>query len=314
VFGIDLGWALPFAAFLPQLTFAGTGVAPDAFVFLLGAVCFWAAASLVSGKGRFIHAAALVLCAAAGFAVDRSAFVFGAVAILVPLMMMRPGRRGRIIAGTLIGAIGLILLLYVMALRFPVQVESGVLALKSVTGSVRKAIPALFALSPFEAKFWLQLVDSAFLRYGWMHFGPPVIVVWIWRLFCAAGGAGLIVGFISFARKRMNDVGESESSVIRRRFVVLAAASVALQAFGLWSFYGVSGIHTQGRYLFPVLPFLVLLVGIGIDKLGGLLRPKAGAKIVLGFVIFEIFVWIYALWAIAIPVFRLTIRSPYPGV
>lgn len=301
-------------AFLPQLVFMGVGAAPDGLVFLLGSVFFWGALSLIGGQGKSYHVLALVACSGLGLLMDRSAFVFIFLAVLVPLFMMRRGKADKIIPGALMGLVGIILLLYFISLKFPSQIENAYLALKYVFGTMRKTVPALLSLSLFERNFWLQFVDSAFLRFGWMHFGPPSAVVWIWRIVCAGAGAGLFLGFLSFIKRRMSGFAVTGSSKTRRRLLLFSAVAVFAQCLGLWAYYGSAGIFAQGRYIFPVLPAVGLVIAMGIENLGRAMRPKSDRILVLGIGLFEIFVLVYSLWAIVIPIFRLTIRSPYPGI
>jgi hypothetical protein len=310
---VDSGGLFALAVFLPQLSFVGIGVAPDALVFFLGAAFCWAAAGIIAGEIGFARIAVLIAAAGLGFLTDRSAFVWAALLVLIPFFTIRRVNADRTVGGTVLALVASILFVYVLALRFPLPFESGALALKSVAGSLKRALPTFFAFGPFERAFWLQFADSAFLRLGWMHFGPPRAFVWAWRLIWISGFIGLALGFVDFIRRRSRGK-EAEAGSIRGRLVLFCLAGVLIQALGLWTFYGSTGIMPQGRYLFPVLaPFLGLLTA-GVSRLGDAIRPSLGRRMLLACAVFLAFVWIYALWAIAFPIFRMTVAAPFPGV
>jgi hypothetical protein len=309
----ELRWVLAFAVFLPQLSFAAAGVAPDAFVFLLGAAFLWAAVEIIASKASLARVIVLVAAAGLGFLSDRSAFVFGALLVLLPFFAIRRVNVSKFVGGTLLALVALILFAYVLALKFPLQFESGVRALESVGASFRRAIPRLGAFGPFERGFWLQLVDTSFLRFGWMHFAPPRAFVWVWRLVWLAGAGGLVVGAADFVRRRVRG-RETENDAVRRRLILFSLAALFIQAFGLWTFYGSAHIMPQGRYLFPVLPAVLALMAAGVRRLGDAIRPGAGPRALPVLAVFLIFAWVFAFWGIVVPVFRMTVASPYPGV
>lgn len=309
----ELYGALALAVFLPQLAFIGIGVSPDMFVFLLGAAFFWAAVGILASKAGLGHAIVLLAAAGLGFLTDRSALVFSALLVLIPVLAFRKRNASKVISGSLLALVASIAFVYVLALLYPLQLENIAGALKTVASTARKSVSALGGFGPFEVRFWLQFVDSSFLRFGWMQFAPPRAWIWIWRLAWLAGAAGLGVGLADFVRGRIRG-NETETDSVRRRLILFCLAAFMIQALGVWVFYGPAHILPQGRYLIPVLPAFLALLAAGLRRLGDAFRPGAGRRAVLAFAVFLIFAWIYALWAIAIPVFQLTIRSPYPGI
>ena len=306
-------WAAYLAVFIPQIAFAGIGVNSDAFIMFLGAAFFWSAIELISGSGKIGHLALALIAGGVGLLSDRSSMIFGALVVLLPLFVVRRSNLERIIPVTLLVLVGSILSFYALFLRFPIQLEREYLWLKAIAKNIPPSLKKLAALDAFAKKFWLQFVDTTFMRLGWMHFGPPRAIVWIWRIIWACGIGGLLIGVVDFVKLRIHKK-TSPLDVTRRRLIQFSIAAVLLQCLALWLYYGSANILPQGRYLFPVLvPFFALLAD-GLSRMGDFVKAKLGLSMILGLAIFEIFVWVYALWAIAVPVFRLTIRSPYPGV
>lgn len=313
VWNKDLKWAATLAVLVPQVAFVGIGVSPDAFVMFLSAAFFWSAIALISGAGGLGHIALALLAGGIGLLADRSSMIFGALIVLLPFFIIRRSNLEKVIAATLLGLVASILVLYALFLRFPIQLEREFLWLKAISRNVRPAVDELMGTDGFVKKFWLQFIDTSFMRLGWMHFGPPRLVQWIWRIAWVGGIGGLLIGIVDFVKRRIRGRG-MPADITRRQLIQFSIVAVLLQCFALWLYYGSAHILPQGRYLFPVLiPFIALLAA-GLHRLGDLFRAKLGLSALLGLTVFEIFVWAYALWAFVIPIFRLTIRSPYPGV
>jgi len=309
----DLKWATLLAVLIPQLSFIAVGVAPDAFVLLLGAMFFRASIELISGSGGIGHAGIIMLAAGLGLLTDRSSMIFAGLAILLPVFIARRSNLQKIIPATLLCLVVSILLLYFLFLRFPVQIETKFLWAKSILRQAGGAIGQLLAFDAFGQKFWLQFVDTSFLRFGWMHFGPPRVVSWLWRLAWLGGICGVLLVLFDGSQRRIQK-RETAADITRRRLIQFSIFAIFLQLFALWTYYGFAHIRPQGRYLFPLLiPFAALLAS-GLRRLGDIAKARLGRPLLLTFMIFEIFVWGYALWAIVVPVFRLTIRGPFPGI
>jgi hypothetical protein len=309
VWKADLEWSAFLAILIPQVSFVAVGVTPDAFVLFLGACFFYSAIELISGTGGIGHAGLALVSAGSGLFSDRSAMVFVVLLVLLPFFAVRRSNLEKIIPATLLGIVASALVVYALFLRFPTQMESEFLWLKSVWKNSGHGFARIAAPDAFGKKFWLQITDTFFLRFGWMHFGPPAFVVWVWRFCSLCGIGGLMIGLYDSVKLR-NQRHDTASDNTRAKMIVFLASGVALQALALWLYFGSARIYPQGRYLFPVLIPIAVFITAGLRRLGDAVKTN----LVPAFIVFEIFVWAYALWAIAIPVFRLTVRSPYPGI
>lgn len=234
------------AALVPQFLMTGAAVTADVFVFFLGAAFFRGAAALIAGKGRFFDGALVLLPAGLGFLVDRSAFVFGILFLLLPLFAVRRRNFQTAVTWTLLFAIFFILLVYFTALRFPLQVERGVLRLKQVLDGAKAAgLGGMLPLDGEKARFWAFMGDSFYLRFGWLVYAAPGWVYWAWRAVLGAAAVGLAVGAAGGMWRKavasllvlgVSGLGEvvGGKDGRRRALAVLAMVLVVLLGYVVW--------------------------------------------------------------------------------
>jgi len=330
VFGKGARMGFSIAFFLPQFWLTGTSVSPDAFVALLGAAFFYAAAVLLFGKGRGDEkshgnkglgnvwpAILVVFLPVVGMLVDRSAFIMVPAALAVAALMIRRENWQTAVPMMLIGAIGAVLAAYFMALRYPFLAEQVYQSAKNVLSVGLKPLAGILDISGFARPFWGFTADGMLLKFGWLVFSVSKAVYWAWRILLIAAGAGLAVRLLKWAKARMNDEdragGESGRSP-RARWMMLAAASVAVQALGMWAYYGTKGILGQGRYFFPVILPLAFLLAVGWHELGELMKRGAGRKLVAAVIAGEFLLFVFSIWIHIVPAFHLILRGPHPGV
>lgn len=316
-------WKIPnipgflFVVFLPQFALVSTSVGPDPFVLCLSSIFFWGAVRLIAGRASAALVLILVLAAGLGFLSDRSAFFMGALLLVLPFFIMRLENRQQVAVYTLLFAVAAVLLLYAAALRFPLSVERSVLTLRGVVQNAGTALPRLLSPDQYQVSFWLFLIDTFFLRFGWLAFGAPVWVNSLWRVVCLAAGAGFLVyAGKGMLRRIRNDQNEQDGGGANRiRIVLFSILGILLQIGGLWVFYGTKGIQAQGRYLFPLIVPVVLIAIVGIHTLGEWARPGRGGRIALASgLVLEIFFFSYVLWAWIMPTFNLTVQGRFPGI
>jgi len=314
-------WKIPIiqgfilVAFLPQFALVSTAVSPDAFILCLGSIFIWGAIRLIMGKGPTALVPLLVVIAGAGFLSDRSGFFMAALLLALPLFIARRKNWQDVVVGTIFFAVFGILLLYAAAMYFPLSVERSVLTLKGVLDNAGKAVPQLLSPDRFQVQYWLFLIDTFFLRFGWLAFGAPAWIAWLWRLAVLAIGFGFVAYAIDGIRQRWRSPQRDPESGTRIRILLFALLGIALQVVGMWVYYGSNGILTQGRYLFPLIIPLVLIGIIGLHRLGELIRPRRGGAIILASsLVLEIFFLSYVVLAWILPKFNLTIQGRYPGI
>lgn len=313
---VAAGWGIYFVLFLPQFLLTSVAVNPDAFALFLSSVFLYAAYALMTGRVRGAWAVLLFVPAGLGFLADRSLFFLAVLAVLAPLFLVRRDNYQRVIILTLFFAVLTILFFYFLALKFPFQFENSLLTGKSILHNFRKAVPSFFSLDAFHLKYWGMIADSFLLKFGWHVFSAPKVAYEIWRLFFLGSLAGLLIAVVKFVRDRWKEERETEipAGSPGRRLAVFSLAAVFIQAFGLWSYYGVNNIFGQGRYFFPVIVPVAAFFLIGLRSLGDAIRRNGGRIAITTALILEFFFLGYTLWHDIVPVFHLIIKSPYVGI
>jgi hypothetical protein len=336
-----------FVLFLPQLNINSLAASPDGLTLFLGSAFFYAAFSLFGregggadgrrrGQARWFHFVLLFIAPALAILVDKSVAVLVLLCPLVLVFFMTRRNYQDVIVLMLLLAIVFILSVYFLVLAFPLQMESGFVFFKSNLRNASAAFKSFFNLDPFSRKFLGRVLDSFYLRFGWLAFGPGRIVDWIWRIavFGACAGAAIwwirfLVGKIkprlkAFDRELKEErgqgdlgaaKGEDEGGGVRTesRVLLFSSLAVLVQVFAVRVVASPHNTYAQGRYLFPyVIPIAVIFV-LGIQSLFDLFARKGAAALrvvlVLMFLYFN-----YVLWGLVIPVFHLTVKSPYPGI
>ena len=237
----------------------------------------------------------------------------------------------KVIVLTLLAAIAVILLVYFTALAFPLRMEKEFIFAR---GNLFRTLSSLksassFAFSEFNRDFLLKMADSFFLRFGWSAFVParPFILPGESLSGLAIVGLGIFFlrGLYQRIKKRLTE-GEptaspmsesnSEAKPPAGRLIAFATVAVLFQIFAVRVVASPENTYAQGRYLFPLLAPVALLVMLGtrnfFDVFGE--KAKAGIKAVSIVIILEFMFLTYALWNYVFPVFHLTLKSPHPGI
>ena len=163
-------------------------------------------------------------------------------------------------------------------------------------------------------KFLQLLVDSFYLKFGWMAFSPVQIIQWSWRAALFISWFGLGLYFISRATSPKNGERRWIPAIPNFRQILFSLFALGLQLAGLLVLCGSIRIFCQGRYLFPLMTAVALLFVTGMTSLFESIRKKTGVVAMGVFVCVEFFALNYIVWNDIIPVFHLTLKSPHPGL
>jgi hypothetical protein len=340
-----------FILLLPQLLIVALSVGPDAWCVLLGAVFFRSALAVVRGAAGPAAFAGLWGAALVGLLSDKSTLGFILLALASALFAVKRANPRKAVLLALTFLVGTALVAYAVVLIFPLEVESNFIFVR------QKIIGGLKTLGGgMELVFLGQLSESFFLRFGWMTFKAPRAVILAWQavcLFATAGVAALFVRRLVSPERKQDDVPGGEAplaapgpstAAIPLRVIAFAAVAVGFQVVLLrLATNTIEKAYSQGRYLFPLIMPLALLLVAGIRETFNLLGRVAGlasrvlfprraaAQATVGrsavagpgrlgewavwtFLLLEFLFLGWAVWNLVIPAFYLTRLSPHPGI
>ena len=311
---------LLFAIFLPQFLMAGVAVSPDAFIIFMGCLFFLLAFEVII-KGKFLFYWPLLgFLVLVGILADRALFPFILIFLLSLVFSLNKENYKVALPASIFLFFGFILISYLLVFIFPAQIESSLNLLKNVRAGLKGIWPKFFSLSDYNRQFLLFLLDSFWLRFGWMAFTARKVFYLIWRLLIFLASVGVIVYFIKiFLRTLPGKERERQKSLMIERVVIVkiilfSILCLFIQLFGIYSYYGRVSWMPQGRYIFPLITPLLLLFFVGIVALLNLWRFRAG---LVAMALIVIFVFLFSniiLWGKVASVFHLTVRGPHPGL
>jgi hypothetical protein len=326
-FGRTICWGFALVLVLPQFLSVATAATPDAFVILICAAFFYGAAALIAGGSgmgnwaRVGQAVLVVFLPVIAFFTDRAAFVIAPLALLSAFLIIRKKNARLAVFGILIGAIAAILVARFVATRYPLTVGQIINNVTYIFKGSGKAFLLGFGFSKYFWKFWAFMADGFLLKFGWLVFGAPAWIYWIWRILLGAAIFGLILRPVKWIKARMNPVKAANGNELpegaarfQPRWLVLTIASIGIQALGVWVALGANGQFGEGRYFFPVVTPIAFLLALGLFEFGEFLKKGAGQKILAGTVLAEVLLLTFAIWTRMAPAFHLTLRGPHPGV
>jgi hypothetical protein len=268
--------ALALLVLHPQFAVVSTAVNPEALVNLAGAVVWWQGARAVRGPRRAMALVAVVSAAVIGALSKRAGFPLLAVATAVAAVSLaaawrasrwnpvRPLLLALLIAG--LGAVVAFVLLpdWSRAVRYGVEI----LELQPLA-----SVEDPHFLRDFSRNFF----QSAWLNAGWLTLPAPPD----WYVVAAAVTGLAPLGALCGLSRRLG-AGE-------RTMVAVAAVFVAVQLAAIYGTYFRAGYPAQGRYLFPAIgPLLVLI------WLGAVHWPKGRVRRAAAVVLLTTAVWLDA--------------------
>jgi hypothetical protein len=146
--------------------------------------------------------------------------------------------------------------------------------------------------------FFDSIVDSFYFYTGWMGFKLAGPWYWVLKLFLFTAIIGLIVMVI-----RKNTAG--------KRWVVYSVVVLLVQLLAIRFYYG-SGLMAQGRYLYPLVVPIIMLIYSGLSSMEVFLKLKRN-YIVVSYMLFLVLFFVMALSRV-ISVFYLEVASPHVGL
>ncbi|MEW5984322.1 MAG: glycosyltransferase [Acidobacteriota bacterium] len=237
-------------ALLPQFLIVSTTAGPDAFVNLCGAFLWWQAARLLGQQQSFSSVAGVWMAAVLSSGLRRIGALHLPMAAIVSLIaVVVAGRRSVIralsVSAAVLVAMGIPAAVWLLAPDEVDRVEAAVRAAVLPVGA------GLDLSLEFLLRFLKALVDSSWLIAGWLRFPAPRPWLNAMNTLVVVACAGVVFGLF---RDRA-----------RRPILLVATALAAVQVAGIFGSYFLWHIMAQGRYLFPVLGPLSVLLWIGLS-------------------------------------------------
>jgi hypothetical protein len=309
----SLIYAPLFVLFLPQFMLMTVSVNPDVFSIFLGAVFFYAALLLLGGEARISRFVVLIIAAIPAFFTDRSVYSLIVLLMVFPFFMFRRKRLGSSLL-MIVAVIVVAVVVAALAIRnFPWQVQRNLGFLARDRQAWMEVLDWVF-LSGILREFIQLLVDSFYLKFGWMAFSPAQAIKWLWRGALFISWFGLSLYFIRRAISKKSGERRWINLIPNIRKIIFSLFALGLQLTGLLVAFGWTRIFCQGRYFFPMMTAVALLFVTGISFLFESIRKKAGVIATGVFVFVEFFLLNYIVWNDIVPVFHLTLKPPHPGL
>lgn len=168
---------------------------------------------------------------------------------------------------------------------------------RDFSGSLSMAGEKVLRLSLFDS-----MADSFYFHTGWMGFKLSGFWYLVLKIFLLLSIIGIFSGLFL---KRMKTPG------LEKKWTIYILAVCILHAFSIWLYYG-SKAAVQGRYLYPIVIPVILLVYPGLQYVQQWFRLKRDYILVV-YIIFQAVLVVFAISRI-ISVFYLEIASPHPGL
>lgn len=146
--------------------------------------------------------------------------------------------------------------------------------------------------------FFDSIVDSFYFYTGWMGFKLAGVWYWVLKFFLLTAMIGVIV---MVSRKKAAE----------KRWLVYGLVLIILQSLAIRFYYG-SGLMAQGRYLYPLLIPIIILIHSGLNSMEVFLKLKRN-YLVLSYILFLALFFVMAMIRV-ISVFYLEIASPHVGL
>jgi 4-amino-4-deoxy-L-arabinose transferase-like glycosyltransferase len=266
--------------FLPQFTFRGTNISNDAMVATTSALATYFVIRIVTRGFSWRIGCAASVCVALAFLSKISAIIFLLVLVFVLLL------------GNVSWQIKL--------KRFAVLIPAGMIVLPWLirnqalygdplaTKRMPEIVPVLIAKKPVWSSYFIttfpELIAKSFVGvFGWMNIYLPDFIYWIFGTLAIIGIAGFIRSLIA--------------GCVNRHLAIMLAALPVL-ALGSVAHLNLTFNQPQGRYLFPALPALMILVAIGLEGL-----PRWNPRLMYATLILCAAINLYALFGIEFPTY-----------
>lgn len=150
--------------------------------------------------------------------------------------------------------------------------------------------------------FFNSILDSFYFHTGWMAFKVHGAWYVVLKIFLLAAVIGVVLGVVS---KKLN------IPAVERKWAFYALVVIGLQLAAIRIYYG-SGLMAQGRYLYPLLIPVMVLIYTGLKRLEtcfNFQRPY----LLTAYLFFQAVFFIFAFIRI-VSAFYLELPSPHPGL
>ena len=171
-----------------------------------------------------------------------------------------------------------------------------------------RSFTGVTAMSTGVGGFFDSIIDSFYFYTGWMDFKLPGVWYWIAKLFLLIA----IIGIITVVSRKKNSVVSAGSAFpLGKRWLGYGLLIILLQSLAIRFYYG-SGLMAQGRYLYPLIIPIIVLIYSGLNSMEALLKFKRN-YLVISYTLFLVIFFVMALSRV-ISVFYLEIASPHAGL
>jgi 4-amino-4-deoxy-L-arabinose transferase-like glycosyltransferase len=251
--------ATAFVAFLPQLGATGMAISSDGLGNLLAAAALLATILALQEQHPLRNMLLATLALAAAAFTSRLSLIaapgLAAAAILLLRRRKTPWRRQAMVlaATALLLTSGTVILGYL----WPAALFKTVFSITRTpsVSLLRSFLTTADLPEHWTLKFLRLLFESFVLRYGWMDYALPGAAYALWSLPAAVAlGATLV--------RRRKDRHPDRKAPTAWLWITPAAGLAAC-----FLIVGLGGNYAQGRYLFPALPNLALLLARGFANL-----------------------------------------------
>jgi 4-amino-4-deoxy-L-arabinose transferase-like glycosyltransferase len=236
-------------AFLPQFTFRGSQISNDALVTTMAACAVWGMVRIVRRGFTWRRGVMTAIALAAAWLTKINALCLVPAFALVILTEPAPWRKRL----AYLSVFGVTLALVAPWSIRNVMLYGDVFAL----GAMRSAVPLLIVERSIVSDYWVTLFPREVFKTFVGYFGHatvklPRLVYIAWLVFFAVAAAGF-VRHLSRGRE------------ISTRLAVILLTAVA-GALAILLRINLQFDQPQGRYLFPALPAIALMIAIGLES------------------------------------------------
>lgn len=255
----------------PQFALASTTAGPDALVSLAGVFVWWQTMSALGGTSPFRSLAMLWLVAIGAAIMDRLGITLIPIALVVTVLVALTRLRPLHAAGLLVGAVLAVAISIgtVPAIRDQVQ-----FSLRSATGA-----PVLGDVE-YIKRFFRFLFTSWWYSLGWVRYQAPQWWVSVTALVTIVASVGVVRQFLH-SRALREIIGVAALNMI----VLLAALCVVFLRLRT---------GPQGRYLFPAIVPLLVLLWLGIEAwFPERFRKPAAVALVTAVALLDLSAWMF---------------------
>lgn len=170
-------------------------------------------------------------------------------------------------------------------------------AWRDLSGSLAAAGEKVLRISLFDS-----MVDSFYFYTGWMGFKLSGFWYLVLKVFLLFSMIGIFSGLFS---------REIDTPGTGKKWLTYSLIVCVLHAFSIWLYYG-SRQTVQGRYLYPIIIPIIILVYSGLQYFQQWFRLKRDYILVI-YIIFQVVMVVFAVSRV-ISVFYLEIASPHAGL